>query len=259
MTYTETLGFLSLGLFVGILVCLEVGAQLGKRRSARESASATGNFAAIEGAVFALLGLLLAFTFSGAATRFDARRQLIVEETNAIGTAYLRLDMLPSAAQPALRQIFRRYVNARLAVYQKIPDRVAVNRELVLTNEMQKEIWQLAVAAVRSNEAPPQAALLLLPALNAMIDITTTRAMAAQMHPPMVIFVLIYVLALVSALLAGYALEPAKSRSWLHRLCFAAVIAIAVYVIQDIEYPRFGLIRVDAFDQALKDLRESMK
>jgi len=100
--------------------------------------------------------------------------------------------------------------------------------------------------------------MLLLPALNAMIDITTTRTMAAQMHPPTIIFVMLFGLALASALLAGYGMASATSRSWLHVLGFAAALAVAVYVIFDLEYPRFGMIRVDAFDQALVDLRESM-
>jgi len=72
----------------------------------------------IEGAVFGLLALLVALTFSGAAARFDTRRQLIVEETNDIGTAYLRLDLLPPSAQPALRESFRQYVGMRLVPCQ---------------------------------------------------------------------------------------------------------------------------------------------
>ena len=76
----------------------------------------------VDGAVFGLLGLLVAFTFSGAATRFDARRQLVVEEANAIGAAYLRLDVLPAAAQPALRARFREYLDSRLAAYRAVPD-----------------------------------------------------------------------------------------------------------------------------------------
>ncbi|HSP56563.1 MAG TPA: DUF4239 domain-containing protein, partial [Dehalococcoidia bacterium] len=92
----------------------------------------------------------------------------------------------------------------------------------------------------------------------AMIDITTTRTMAAHMHPPYVIFVMLFVLALLSALLSGYGMAASKSRSWLHMLCFACAIAVTVYIILDIEYPRVGLIRVDAFDQALVDLRSSM-
>jgi len=144
-------------------------------------------------------------------------------------------------------------------VYRKLPDMAAVKEELTKANNLQKHIWLQAVAAVRSENAPPQAAIVLLPALNAMIDITTTRTMAGQMHPPAIIFAMLFALALVSSLLAGYGMAGGKSRSWLHMLCFAVVIAVAVYVILDIEYPRLGLIRVDAFDQALVELRDSMK
>lgn len=70
---------------------------------------------------------------------------------------------------------------------------------------------------------------------------------------------MLFVLALVSSLLAGYGMAGGKSRSWLHMLCFAVVIAVAVFVILDLEYPRLGLIRVDAFDQALVQLRDSMR
>jgi hypothetical protein len=92
-----------------------------------------------------------------------------------------------------------------------------------------------------------------------MIDITTTRTMAAQLHPPMVVFAMLFGLALAGALLAGYGMAGGRARSWLHMFGFAAVLAGAVYVIIDLEYPRLGLIRVDAFDRALVELRSSMK
>ena len=113
-----------------MLILLEVGRRIGIRRLAKDPDGARAGFGAIEGAVLALLGLLLAFTVTGAGSRFDARRNLIVEETNAIGTAYLRLDMLPTAAQPALRESFRRYVVARLDVYRKLQDVTAAKEEL---------------------------------------------------------------------------------------------------------------------------------
>ena len=104
---------LSLGLFIGMLLLLEIGRRIGIRRMRKDAEGAQAGVGAIEGAVF---GLLIAFTFSEAASRFDMRRQLIVEETNDIGTAYLRLDLLPTDAQPALRENFRHYVDARLEV-----------------------------------------------------------------------------------------------------------------------------------------------
>src|SRR5580658_6182907 len=84
---------------------------------------------AIEGAVFALFGLLLAFTFSGAVARYDAHRQLIFEERNDIETAYLRLDLLPPQNQPPLRQLFRDYVNPRLHLYDRASGEVAAATE----------------------------------------------------------------------------------------------------------------------------------
>ena len=83
--------------------------------------------------------------------------------------------------------------------------------------------------------------------------------MATQMHPPIVIYGMLVGLALASALLAGYGMAGGKSRNWLHMIGFATVMAVAVYVIIDLEFPRLGLIRVDAFDQALVELRASMK
>jgi hypothetical protein len=246
------------GLFGGMLLLLEVGWRLGARRRAKNAEGVLTGSGTLEGAVFGLLGLLVAFTFSGAISRFDTRRQLIVEETNTIGTAYLRLDLLPASAQPALRESFRQYVDSRLQAYQKLPDLQAAMAELARATQLQKDIWRRAVAACQEASAP-QATMLLLPALNQMIDITTTRTMSGQIHPPTLIFALLFGLALTSSLLAGYSMAGTKSRNWLYMLGFAATLAGAVYVILDLEYPRFGLIQVNAFDQALMDLRESLQ
>jgi hypothetical protein len=259
MDYTSIVLLTTLALFLGMLLLLETGRRLGVRRLASDPEGARAGTGTVEGAVFALLGLLVAFTFSGAASRFDQRRDLIVEETNDIGTAYLRLDLLPPSAQPALRDLFRRYVDSRLEVYRKLPDLQAAMAQLAHSTKLQGQIWSQAVAASRTEGAPPSAAMLLLPALNQMIDITTTRTMAAQMHPPLVIFALLFALSLGGALLAGYGMAGGKSRSWVHMIGFAAVLAVAVNVIIDIEYPRLGFIRVATFDQALAELKDSMK
>jgi hypothetical protein len=244
----------AIGLFVAMLVCLEIGHRIGVRRAERDPEEA--GVGVVDGAIFALLGLLVAFTFSGAADRFDQRRTLIVEEANAIGTAYLRLDLLPTAARDDLREMFRRYLDARLAVYRALPDIAKSKAELQRANTLQQEIWTKAVAASASIQP---ATMLLLPALNDMFDITTTRTMAAMTHPPVVIFGLLFALAGLSALLAGRAMAADRKRHWMHAVTFSAALAGAVYVIIDIEYPRFGLIRVDAFDVVLVELRNSMK
>jgi len=258
MHHELTVLLFTFGLFLGMLLFLEIGRRIAIRRMKEDAGAAGEGISAVDGAVFALLGLLIAFTFSGASARFDTRRQLIVEESNDIGTAYLRLDLLPADLQPALRESFRRYLDARIEVYRKLPDIAAAKESLAKANELQKQIWRQAVVASRAEGAQPAAPVLLLPALNAMIDITTTRTMATQMHPPTIVFAMLFGLALAASLLAGYGMTGSKVRRWFHMLGFALVMAFAVYVILDIEYPRLGLIQVAAFDQALVDLRASM-
>jgi hypothetical protein len=204
-------------------------------------------------------GNSLAFTFSGAASRFDARRQLIVQEANSIGTAYLRLDLLPPAAQPELREDFRRYLDSRLAFYEKLTEDLdAARAELAHTKELQGIIWTSAVAACRNAEVPGTPSLV-LSSLNEMIDITTAREVALETHPPFAINWTLLLLVLASSLLAGYDLADVKSRSWLHMLVYAAALSAAVYIILDYEYPRLGMIRIDAVDRLLIELRHSMK
>jgi hypothetical protein len=249
----------ALAVVVGMLLFLEIGRRLGRRLMARDPEGARAGTGAVDGAVLGLLALLIAFTFSGAASRFDTRRHLIVEEANDIGTAYLRLDMLPAEAQPALRESFRRYVDSRLRYHKGLGDRKASEQERANSGRLQGEIWRQAMAAIRAPGALPAAPMMVLPALNAMCDIATTQAMATKLHPPRIIFTMLIGVALASALLAGLAMAGGKRRDWYHILMFALVVGLTVYVILDIEYPREGLIRIDAFDQAMVELREGMK
>src|SRR5215510_10667152 len=109
-------------LFVGMLIMLEVGRRLGIARRGRETEGERGSLGTIEGAVFALFGLLMAFTFSGAAMRFNEKRMLIAEEANTVETAYLRILLVSPHAQPSLQELFRRYVDSRLETYRKLPN-----------------------------------------------------------------------------------------------------------------------------------------
>lgn len=257
MDFLQDNAAVSLGLFLGMLLCTEIGRRIGARRAGPRDDAAHAGLGAIEGAIFALMGLLVAFTFSGAASRLDARRQLIAEEANAIGTAWLRLDLLPADAQPALRDGFRRYVDARIAIYEAIPDLAGTRAAFERANALQLEIWRQAVAAV-PHATIAQAPSLVLPPLNEMIDITSTRLMAMQIHPPGVVYVMLVGVALAAALFSGYAMAGARRPSWLHRAGFAFIVSLSVFVILDLEYPRKGLIRIDAADQMLVELRASM-
>ncbi len=251
-------GGLAVAVFLGILLFLEAGRWIGRVAITRFGRSGQPNVGSLETAVFALMGLLIAFTFSGALNRFDTRRVQVVDEANAIGTAWLRLDLLPAAAQPKLRQAMRDSVDARIATYRRLPDLAAAQRELGRSQQLQNEIWSQAVAATQRPDASPAAALLLPPALNQMFDIVGTRVAAMQMHPPSVIYAMLACLALAAALLSGYQSAGEKVRDWIHHLGFAAIMAFTIYVILDLEYPRLGWIRIDAIDEILVNVRAGM-
>jgi len=232
--------------FAILWAALEAGRFLGGRHAARSGTPAGG---AIDAAVFALLGLLIAFTFSGAASRFDHRRDLIVQEANAIGTAWLRIDTLPPSSQPALRDGFRAYIGSRKAAYAVVADPAAFRDALSRSASEQKKLWALAIAAGRRPDALPSSNILLLPALNEMIDLTTTRAMAIEMHPPATIYIMLFALVVVGAMLAGFGMGASAARSWIHIFAFTATMAITITVIVDMEYPRLGMITVAGFER----------
>jgi hypothetical protein len=248
----------TLGLFLGMVALTEIGRRIALRKLADDHEGALAGTGALEGGIFALLGLLIGFTFAGAADRFDERRHLIVEETTAIETAFLRLDVLPAAARPELQDLFRHYLDSRLESYRRLPDVEAAEAELARSEKLQEKIWTEAIAKTHAEGEPTSSAIVLLPALNQMIDITTKRTMATHMHPPKVIYVMLFGLALIGALMAGYGMAGRKARSWLHILSFTASTTLAVFVIMNMEYPRLGVIRVSAFDKALMDLRSRM-
>jgi hypothetical protein len=245
---------LALALLGGMLALQGYGRRLALRV---DPAGDSRDARAAQGAVFALLGLLLAFTFSGALQRFDERRHLIVEEANDIGTAWYRIDLLPPARQSEMRVLFRQYMDARIQTYSNVTDATATNASLAKGEELQRQIWATAVAgADETGKVAPYSVL--LPALNDMFDITTTRTAVTQMHPPAVVYGMILVLAAVGAVFSGYALGGGQQRSWVHRLAFPLATAVALFVIVDMEFPRLGLIRVDAMDYLMNDLRKMM-
>ena len=246
-------------LFSGMMILLEIGRHLAIRRRPKESEGERGSLGTIEGAVFALFGLVMAFGFSGAASRFNEKRMLIAEEVNTIETAYLRLHLVPQQAQSELQELFRHYVDSRLETYRRLPNMQAAEEEMAKSKKIQEEIWSDAVAATLLPNSHPDAGKLLLPALNNMIDITTTRTMALQVHPPRIVYWLLFSLGLLCSLLAGYRMAIGQHRSWIHILCFSVITVIVVYVILDVEYPRAGLIRLEAGDQMLLHVRENMK
>ena len=253
------LGLALLGvLFAALIAAMEIGRRRGRIAFATtDEGKRPAGLSTVEAVAFGLLGLLMAFTFSGAADRLDTRRAQIVDEANAIGTAWLRLDVLPPAAQPKLRDAMRRYTDSRIALYKTFATEGtdAARAEYARSTALQNEMWAGAVAASRD---APQATVILLPALNEMFDIASTRLAATQMHPPLIVFIVLAVISLVCGFLVGFEMGATPSPSRAHMVVLAAILALTFYVIVDFEYPRLGIIRIDDFDQLIAGVRASM-
>jgi len=157
-----------------------------------------------------------------------------------------------------LREKFRAYAASRAALYEKLIDSSSTRSELAKASALQKEIWDQAVAA--SLDPQHQSArLLVLPALNEMIDIVTTRTVAIQTHPPLLIWAMLFAVALACAGLTGYRGGMSGRPEYFCHILFAAITACVFYVTLDIEHPRYGLIRLDRVNHILAELAETMK
>jgi hypothetical protein len=246
----------ALGMFVAILLFLELGRRIGVRRLNVPGARA--GVGVVDGSVSALVALLIGFTFNGAASRFDGRRELVGETANVAGTTWQRIDMLPTELQAPVRAGMRRYLDALIASYADPASAKEPLRQTAALTRAQDEVWTSAVDAV-STQAGERARMLLLPSMNELFGAVEKERLARAIHPPRLIYVLLAIATLTGAVFVGYAIATAEKRNWIYMIGIAGTIASATYLVAELEYPRLGRVRVDAIDRTLVDLRATMR
>ncbi len=204
-------------------------------------------------AIFGMLGLLLAFTFSMATSRYDSRKQALVQETNALGTAYLRTQFLPEPQRPAAVGLLRRYVDARLA-----SNRPNWDLDTALRNEttaLQQQLWSQAAATAQQD---PQAITigLYVQSLNDAIDAQGTRDAARLNTLPATALYLLFAASILGMGALGYAIGFWNGRSAVETIMLALLIAVVVVIIIDLDHPNQGFITIS--QRGLIELRQSM-
>jgi hypothetical protein len=242
--------------FAAILAAAsEVGFRLGRNAESRTTEKTKSQLGAIEGGILGVLALLLGFTMSMAVTRFEVRKQLVLEEANAIGTSYLRTQLLPAPEGTEIANLLREYVIVRLQ-YADVGDdldRLQATREQA--ERLQNEFWTRAVAYGQKDPSPVKAGLL-LQSLNDVIDLESARWMAFHNHvPPRVIYVN-YIVALFAAILVGYAFGREGRRQVFSTSVLVLAITVVLAVIVDLDQPRQGFIKVS--QQPLVDLQHQL-
>ncbi|HEY2378229.1 MAG TPA: hypothetical protein VGH98_19790 [Gemmatimonadaceae bacterium] len=249
---------IAVGLFSAMLLFIELGRRFGLRQIARRGSNARTGVGVVDSAVYSLFALLVGFAFSGAAGRFEHRREIVGDEANAAGTAWQRIDLLPVELQGAVRGEFRGYLDALVAWYSEAPGSIRMTHEPEAVTKAQDNLWTRSVA-VCLTPTGERARMLLLPALNELFGVVEKERMARRLHPPTLIWTMLGVTALAAALFAGYGLAGGPARNWIYIIGVAASVSVATYVIIELEYPRLGFSRVNGIDQALVELRQTME
>lgn len=235
-----------------VLFSVEVGFRLGtwRHRVAVEEKEAAAS--PLGGATLALLGFVLAFTFSLASSRFDDRRRAVVDEANAIGTAWLRTDFLPEQERATSRTLYRAYADLRIGGASPT-DVAAVIRD---SERIQGQLWSIAAGALNAQPAS-QGLGRYVESLNAMIDMHSVRVLvAANSRIPQAIWIGLYLLTACAMGAIGYSAGLTGTARTPAVLPLALAFSLVLWLIADLDRPQSGMLRVD--QTALQSLRDSM-
>jgi hypothetical protein len=241
--------------FAVCFTAAEVGYRLG-RRGAKSGIAKKEHLGAVQAAAAALLGLLLAFSVSMAVTRFEARKVAVVDEANAIGTAYLRASLLPEPQRTQAEEAFEKYVDVRLELAR--PDWYLDSSSGLREEEqvLQRELWSLGVAVAEQDQRAVTTGLY-IQAVNETIDSAARRDAGLRNHVPESTMYMIFAVAVLTLGLTGYTSGLTGGRSLVATLILSLIITAVVFVILDFDRPYRGIITVN--QQSMVELRDAIR
>jgi len=246
--------FFSLTIVVSLLA-VETGFRLGRYHSEKhkDQPAQSGPSGAMVTATLALLAFMLAFTFGMASSRFDARRLLVLEESNAVATTFLRAQLLPQPRAAEIQALLREYVDIRVAATTE-PGKVVT--ALARSEELHRLLWLHAQALAQEHPAP-MAAVILIQSLNDVISLHSKRVTAGlRSHIPVIIWFTLYFLAIMAMIGMGYQAGSATARRAVVSLFLALAFSSVIALIADLDRGKEGLLRVS--QQSMVDLQQRL-
>jgi len=251
--------FVIAGLLAASLVfVLLFSANQGERARANDQRAA--GLGSLETMASGLLGLLLAFNFTVAQSRFDARQQLIVSEADAIGTAFLRCSVLSENDRRTCRSGLRRYAELRIIAYEayeRSGSEGTLRAALAEGSRIQNELWTVVARDTRANPTPANA--LLMSALNAVIDLDADRRASIRIQVPGAVTAALVFACLAWAVLLGYSSGVARHKSRTAWVVVALLISVVFGVAIDLDRPRSGFVTTAASEQSVKAALRAME
>lgn len=243
-------------LFLLLIAIYILGHRIQARKNALPGDEASKQLGTISGTLVGLLALLLAFTFGMANNRFDATRELVMQEANDIGTAIKRAEIYPDSIQKVLKQALKNYVEMRIQYYEVGHSEDQVHKAYLQSADSLDKIWQIACDFNKQDsESIIELKAHFLPAVNDMMDIITARLVARESTVPAPLLYFLFCLSLTVAFLLGYA-DTGKI-DWIVALGFTLMLSLTIYTILDIDRPRRGLITLDKVHERIYELRNA--
>jgi hypothetical protein len=237
-----------------LVLCLsgQVGAFIGKRRGSLEGV-AREDFDVIRTAILTLLGLIIGFSFAMAASRYDLRKSYEEAEANAIGTEYIRADLLPAADAAKVRALLARYLDQRVLFY-KTQDAQHLSQINAYTAQLQAELWSVVRASAQAE--PTSVIALVVSGMNDVLNSAGYTQAAWWNRIPIEAWGLLFSIAIFCNVLMGYSSRDLKTRAVIHPV-LPLIVSISFMLIADVDTPRTGLIRV--MPQNLLSLVDSLR
>ena len=229
----------ALGLIAGVVAAHEIGFWLGSLTRPTD-APFDQQVALVRTSTAALVAFLIGFAFSGAASRFINRQDIIVQEANALGTAYLRADTIAEPQRGELKAALKEYTADRVTLLSR-EGRDQIEPLLAKVNGLHERMWRSAIKGTQDN-APLMAVV--LPPINEVIDLHSVHLAMARRHFPIPIMAVLLGTAAISVGMIGFGNGRVGRRFSVLDSVYGAVLAVALWMTIDLDYPGIGLIRV---------------
>jgi hypothetical protein len=243
MSIVDLNNYRLLPIFLVSLVLLIAATELGRWLGKHGGGRVEENVPTLEGAVLGLLALMIGFTFAMALSRFEAHRDAVLDEANAIGSTALRARLLPAPYNVECLKLLKNYVQVRLDVTQRVFSPAELDAAVTRSNEIQEALWQQAKAVAGTDNGMVPTGLF-IQSLNEMFDNQAKHLSAIRDRVPNIVFLTLYGIAAIASALAGYASGLGRRPSQFPVYVMIILVCAVILIIQDLNRPLTGFIEV---------------
>ncbi|MBL7480580.1 hypothetical protein [Legionella bononiensis] len=254
MEYLEYLLFSSISIgmfFIIILLFLLLGRYVATHQfnvfsvKVQKKTKITEDIKVFEATIYTIMGLLIAFTFSGANLRVDEQRKLIIEQIDSIIATRHFLDVLPQPVRKEAQEVFNKYLDGQIKWYKNRSTAADKENQRQIYLQSQQKLWHLVVDTCIQRKISSCNGL--LRTLNNMMALENKVTLYKHIHPPLVIYLLLFCIVLLSSFLAGYRIRDNLKQTWIHLVIFSLILSIMIFMIMNLEFPHLGVFSVNIF------------